>query len=237
MTLVRQIEKDTAGILFPALKQLEPEYIADSYATTLAQVFARLKNGYADLEAKAAAVSVEFTERVNKTNRKKFDASVKNIVGVDVSSVIQQENITDILTATTQQNVSLITSIPDEYFKDLESIIWTGVTQGNPAESMIDQIIGVMTKEGNATLNEKTKNRARLIARDQTKKLNSALVHARQENLGIVEYIWRTSEDGRVRPEHAANNGKTFRWDSPPATGHPGEDIQCRCYAEAILPF
>lgn len=46
-------------------------------------------------------------------------------------------------------------------------------------------------------------------------------------------YIWRTRGDANVRPSHAANNGKVFSWDSPPATGHPGEDYGCRCIAEA----
>jgi SPP1 gp7 family putative phage head morphogenesis protein len=45
-------------------------------------------------------------------------------------------------------------------------------------------------------------------------------------------YIWRTRNDGKVRPEHAVNNGKIFAWNDPPATGHPGESFGCRCRAE-----
>ncbi len=45
-------------------------------------------------------------------------------------------------------------------------------------------------------------------------------------------YIWRTRGDNKVRPFHAANNGRIFAWDDPPATGHPGEDYNCRCTAE-----
>ena len=48
-----------------------------------------------------------------------------------------------------------------------------------------------------------------------------------------ARYIWRTRGDGKVRPEHAANNGKIFSWDNPPSTGHPGEAYGCRCWAEA----
>jgi SPP1 gp7 family putative phage head morphogenesis protein len=47
-----------------------------------------------------------------------------------------------------------------------------------------------------------------------------------------THYIWRTLQDEKVRPEHAANNGKIFAWDTPPETGHPGEDFGCRCWAE-----
>jgi SPP1 gp7 family putative phage head morphogenesis protein len=47
-----------------------------------------------------------------------------------------------------------------------------------------------------------------------------------------THYIWRTRGDGKVRPSHAANNGKIFAWDNPPPTGHPSEDYGCRCWAE-----
>ena len=47
-----------------------------------------------------------------------------------------------------------------------------------------------------------------------------------------THYIWRMQRDGKVRPSHAANDGRVFAWDAPPATGHPGEDYGCRCTAE-----
>lgn len=45
-------------------------------------------------------------------------------------------------------------------------------------------------------------------------------------------YIWHTRRDGRVRPSHAANEGKIFSWANPPDTGNPGEAYRCRCWAE-----
>ncbi len=49
-----------------------------------------------------------------------------------------------------------------------------------------------------------------------------------------THYIWRTRDDDKVRPSHAANNGKIFAWDNPPPAGNPGEDFGCRCRAESI---
>ncbi|MBM3616936.1 MAG: hypothetical protein FJX23_00130 [Alphaproteobacteria bacterium] len=51
-----------------------------------------------------------------------------------------------------------------------------------------------------------------------------------------THYIWRTSGDDKVRNAHAVNNGKLFRWDVRPSTGHPGEDYNCRCKAEPFIP-
>lgn len=48
-------------------------------------------------------------------------------------------------------------------------------------------------------------------------------------------YIWRTRNDAKVRPDHAANAGQIFAWDNPPPTGHPGEDYGCRCVAEPYV--
>ena len=52
---------------------------------------------------------------------------------------------------------------------------------------------------------------------------------------GITDqYIWRTRCDERVRPSHRINDGRIFSWSDPPATGHPGDDYNCRCEA---VPF
>ena len=37
-----------------------------------------------------------------------------------------------------------------------------------------------------------------------------------------------------MRPTHEANNGKIFCYNYPPPTGHPGAEINCRCYAEDV---
>lgn len=47
-------------------------------------------------------------------------------------------------------------------------------------------------------------------------------------------YIWRTQRDSKARSSHAEREGKIFRWDDPPEGGHPGEDSNCRCWAEEI---
>lgn len=49
-----------------------------------------------------------------------------------------------------------------------------------------------------------------------------------------ASYIWHTAGDDKVRGSHARNDGETFLWNNPPATGHPGEDYNCRCWAEPI---
>ena len=66
--------------------------------------------------------------------------------------------------------------------------------------------------------------------------LNGQLTKERQTDLGVEQYIWRTVGDERVREEHEILDGEVFSWDNPPEPGQPGDDYQCRCTAEPILP-
>jgi len=58
----------------------------------------------------------------------------------------------------------------------------------------------------------------------------------RQQDLGIERYIWRSQDDAKVRDSHAERDDQVFRWDEPPAGGHPGQAHNCRCYAEPVSP-
>ena len=40
--------------------------------------------------------------------------------------------------------------------------------------------------------------------------------------------------DGKVRGAHAEREGQVFTWIDPPDGGHPGEDYNCRCWAEPV---
>jgi SPP1 gp7 family putative phage head morphogenesis protein len=80
-----------------------------------------------------------------------------------------------------------------------------------------------------------TRNRARLIARDQVGKLYGQINAARQQAIGVTHFVWQTSNDERVRDEHEERNGKTYSYANPPDGELPGQPIQCRCVANPIL--
>ena len=77
------------------------------------------------------------------------------------------------------------------------------------------------------------KTRADLIGRDQINKLNGQLSHLRQINTGITHYFWRDSDDNRVRASHLIFDNNRFSWKvGAPGGIHPGDEVQCRCWAE-----
>lgn len=126
----------------------------------------------------------------------------------------------------TEENVRLIKSIPSRYFDEVEKLVLDAVGTGQRWETLADEI------DERFDVGE---SRAALIARDQVGKFYGELARARQQRLGIKTYTWRTMRDARVRDEHADREGEVFEWSDPPEDGHPGEAVNCRCYAEPDL--
>lgn len=199
----------------------------DGYAETLEEVFNNLRNLLLTAKATHEAVTANHMKNLNRSNKEKFYSEMRKAVGVNMQNVIAEEGIDNAITTSIKENVSLISSMSEEQLARVEKLVYRNVSQGTSAKSMIDEI---------KSIKKLSTSRAKLIARDQTAKVNAILTRKRQQNLGVTEYIWRTSQDARVRDSHKANNGKKFRWDSPPKeTGHPGHDIQCRCIAQAVI--
>lgn len=158
-------------------------------------------------------------------NYNQFQKINRSVFGIDI--FIDQPWLQDQLALFTSQNSQLIVSLKEEELSRVSGIVERGLQEGSRFETISEEIeksFGI------------TARRAKLIARDQTTKLNASLTKLRQQELGVTEYEWQTAQDERVRPSHKANNGKIFQWDNPPKeTGNPGNDVNCRCVAIPIL--
>lgn len=225
--------------LFALLERLESEFtrdaaplVADAFGEEIEQAFTSIRGQFASIQSFAETRAQQMAGRVDAAHSRRHFEQVKQTVGVDLRGVVNEERLQSVLRARTRANVGLIKSIPEQYFQKLEAIVFESTIQGRFSAKNIQQQI--------RELGLLTERRAKFIARDQTAKLNSALNTERNLALGIEEYIWRTSLDSRVRPtakaqaaghittNHREKEGKTFRFDSPPAdTGHPGEDFNC----------
>lgn len=166
--------------------------------------------------------------QVESWNGKQWMKITGNALGMDVLAA--EPWLKDVMAGFVQQNAALITGLTDDIAAKLEARIIAGVTQGRTAEAIARSIQeGSRDEDGLMTMSRK---RARFIARDQIGKLNGQLTRFRQTSLGIGHYKWRTMLDGKVRDAHKVREGKRFSWDKPPDGGAPGEDYNCRCYAE-----
>jgi len=224
---VTPVTKDIEKTVYPFLEKEEPFYIKNYDPSDLQALINGLRQQWRILDSEAEKIARQMADRTNEFNREKFVKNINKAIGVDVTDILADSNIEGALNSSVQANVSLIKDMPQTQIDRIQSIVMQGVDGGHDFFSIKKQLRKV---------DGISKRRARLIARDQVSKLNGALNQIRQDDLGITHYIWRTSEDERVRETHQENNGKRFAWDSPPAeTGHPGEDIQCRCTADPDL--
>lgn len=132
-----------------------------------------------------------------------------------------------------EQQIELISSIPTKAAQRVNDLVTQGLVDGRRADEIAKEILRT---------EDVTKSRATLIARTSVSTAAASLTQARAMYAGSVEYIWRTSEDGDVRPTHKAMNGKTVKWEEPPKTDasldpyHAGCGPNCRCFPDPILP-
>lgn len=133
-----------------------------------------------------------------------------------------------------KRNLSLIKRLERQQVEELRGVLEEATEKGWPVKTLRARVMERFSV---------TKSHADLIARDQILKLNGELQQMRQTKAGITEYIWSTSNDERVRPEHAELDGERFSWDDPPESGangereHPGQGISCRCVAIPVVPW
>lgn len=247
---VDAMQEDIAKTLFDMLRNSD-------IATTDAVGF-QMRDGIVDLligalqtlrkrwdigDQTARALAGQFVGRVDKKTQGEIEKVVGNAMGVDLAKILNTEGIRNVVEAGIAANVQLIKSIPQQYLDKVEMIVTQEGTKGRSGKSLIKQIQEVYPV---------TQNRARVIARDQTSKLNGDITRQRQTAAGIRAYRWRTVGDSSVRETHKERNGKFYAWRpedvggkledgtvllDPEAEdiGHPGEDYQCRCIAEPVI--
>lgn len=131
------------------------------------------------------------------------------------------------------ENVGLIKSIPTEYLAQVSKYTWAAVEGGFDLKTLTDNLehayhIG--------------RNRAKLIARDQSNKVHAVMEQARRKEIGVKRAIWRHSSAAKVpRPSHVAANGKEFDIDKGMFLDGewvlPGQLINCGCTSRAIIDF
>ncbi len=172
-----------------------------------------------------AAIARQHMTSVNEWHKRRFTTAMRRHLGIAVD-LIQETPL--LLEPRVAENVRLIRTIPPRLHERLTRDIVRLQMAGPFDEAALRDTLRKGYDSAGYNL--------RRLTRDQTSKLVGQLNQARQTEIGVEEYIWRTAGDQRVRPLHQLNEGEQFRWDDPPAdTGHPGTDVMCRCVAIAIV--
>lgn len=169
-------------------------------------------------------------------------------------SIINEAN-RDIVKMAIYNNVSLIRSIPEEYYKNVTGIVSRSMQGGSIAE-MEHELLKFIKLEG-----KKAQNRAKLIAQDQTRKVYSDIALNKIKQAGFTKVMWLHSGGDKVPRCYHVNkwdgksglkdgrpnglNGFVFEIDNPPviqkANGKrdevrvfPAQLINCTCFLKPV---
>lgn len=226
LDLVGAMRKVTHRDVFPQLERYlahgrELKGRTDAIDDDIAVVKASLAQG-AFSKPNLRAVVAPVGRRTADWQKEQLNRQLRAAVGVEVP--LSDPRLADRITAFTDANVALITSIPEESLGQVQRLVLKAIGDGARFEALADDI------ERRFQVAE---SRAALIARDQVGRFYSNLNEARQKDLGLTHFIWRVAHDERLCPVCAPLDGKRFSWASPPADGTPGEiHPNCRCNAD-----
>lgn len=166
----------------------------------------------------------KFSAQTSSYQRIQLGRQTEAALGVNILST--DRKIEPIADAFVDTNVGLIKNLSDKVAGDVQSVVLRAIQDGK-LHPQIAKDLDAKFQFG--------EDRAKLIARDQVGKLYGQVNAARQRNLGVEKFVWRSVGDERVRPEHAARDGKEFTYDDPPEGELPGEAVLCRCWAEPVF--
>ena len=144
------------------------------------------------------------------------------------------------ISAIVDRNSKLIKSMPDRIAQKVSQDMAKGEFSGKRPEELVEQVLGRWP--------QLTRAHAKLIARTETSKASTALTRARAESAGFSWYVWKTSEDARVRGSHRHMDGVLVSWSDPPSPEalihmknygqyHAGDFPNCRCYPAPLIDY
>lgn len=222
------------------LKAQESAYVLDNIGHDLGKIFNQLNATFEGVITAgfAANTATKMVVSTTKANKKRFDKSIFRATGVDLGNVIATEGLQSFVEVSINKNVGLITSLPEQYLGQVETIVNNGVASGARYKTIAKEILGIKGVNG------KLAGRIKTIATNEIQTINSQLTLRRSDSLGITKGIFRTSKDQRVRKSHEELEGveyvlKKGAWSKTAGKFiQPGiTDINCRCDYSPIIEF
>lgn len=162
-----------------------------------------------------------------------------NMLAVPGDIFHSSEGMETVINASIKENVSLIKSIPEQFFDRITGAVTRSMQAGGSTKQLAEEI---------KQYAKMTDRRAKNIALDQTRKVYTSL-HVRQfQEAGIKKFKW-IHVGGSVHPRHyhmadhpEGLNGGIFSLDDPPVIerktgikGFPAQLPFCKCTMAAVF--
>lgn len=222
------------------------ESVSSKFNRMLKRLEFKWSNVFAALGKKVAK---DFVEKASSAADKEVDYSL-SVGGIKQPRKTYNENIANTVSGYVHYNETLITNIHSEVNEKLYNAVMLSLTSPNPEEQGQSGISRALKDVGITS-----KERVKLIARDQTSKLYSSLASERMLENGVQYFRWLhvmesdAKNKGRIawRQSHLDLDGEVFRVDDPELwtlgkyftrkgdIGIPGHAINCHCRMVPIV--
>lgn len=192
-----------------------------------------------DLVSKPLAEEmVDDSQRYSSTT---LQTSLKKVSGgLSLNTGVIPAGLEEVSEAVVLENVSLIRSIPAKYFDDISGAVMRSISTGQGLRDLVPEI---------QKYHGITERRAKLIARDQTRKAYNFINKEKLKSLGMRKFEWIHSGGGQhPRKSHQAMGGNIYSFDDlpqinkdnpkeSPVYGIPGQAINCGCTMNPVIEF
>ena len=192
-------------------------------------------------DTNAKSLSENMVEGAIKLSQVNLQSSLKKLSGgLSLKTGVVPEGMNDVVRASIEENVSLIKSIPEEYFKNLTGSVMRSITTGRGLADLEPEI---------SKYAGQTERRAKNIALDQTRKAYNSVNKQRMQAIGVKQFEWvHSGGSQKPRESHIRISGTIFNFDNlyneqaalnVPVSdrGIPGEAIFCRCTMIPVIKF
>lgn len=200
-----------------------------------------LRDKFAAIFARVAQPTAEkMAARADKDSGVKLGASLREMSGMMTLKVkdVFNDRLRDVVTATVAENVGLIRRVPEKYLDNIQGAVMRSIQSGRGLADLRPELdkYGVQTK-----------NWAKNVSLDQTRKAFMAINSERMQALGVKKFKWVHSQGSNHPREYHRKvlNGKIFSFDDLPyldgpnkgERGLPGQAPFCRCVMRPVFEF
>ncbi len=240
----RQLDRIVLQMTHKTGKELRKLFTAEQFGTQDASIASQSRILLSSLQSHfqsmfdwiAKAEASRMVEGADKASQGATYASLKELSGgLSIKTSTLSAAAKETMKASVVENVSLIKSIPAQYFDQITQATMRSITSGN---GLADLAPALEKYEGI------TKRRAEFIARDQTSKAYAAMNRDRMLKVGVGKAEWIHSGGGsHPRETHVDMDGKEFdiekgMYDSAVVEWiQPGQLPNCRCTFRPVITF
>jgi SPP1 gp7 family putative phage head morphogenesis protein len=228
MSLDRAFAEDAAFTMDASIGS-QARILTNALRKKFAKLFGDIANPAAEKMTNAAA----------KDSAQKLNVSLKDMSGqLVLKTDIFNDSLRDVLTASVAENVALIKRIPEKFLDDVQGSVMRSIQSGNGLADL---------KPALEQYGVKTRNWAKNVALDQTRKAYNGINAQRMQALGVKEFEWVHSGGSNHPREYHRDvlNGKIYSFDDLPhldgpnqgERGIPGQAPYCRCTMRPIFRF